>query len=126
MVIGQQMMRRRANILSRGRLMAFSLPLPLIIIQSTGDTLRRNYLLIYLPDSLFLPYFQDQWPSDCVDECTADVDPIGGGSGRVYARAGQVPQPVRAEGRAGQGRGAAAQRYCDGRAPSVSTVDRTD
>lgn len=86
-----------ANILSRGRLMAFSLPLPLIIIiQSTGDTLRRNYLLIYLPEPLFLPYFQDQWPSDCVDECTADVDPIGGGSGRVYAWPGQVPQPVRA------------------------------
>lgn len=69
--------------------------------------------------------FQDQWPADCADERTADVDAIRGGPGRVHQRIGQIPDTVRVEGRLGPGKRTIAQRYCDGRATSVSIVDRT-
>lgn len=94
------------------------------IIISRGLFKLHNLFTVSL--SLFVHSFQDQRPADCVDECPADVDAIGGGPGRVHTRTGQIPDAVRAEGCAGPWRGAVAHRYCDGRPSSVSTVDGTD
>lgn len=93
----------------------------------------RN-LFIYLPTTTntngsspsLLMQFQDQWPADCADKRTADVDTIRSGPGRVHQWTWQIPDPVRIEGRLGPGKRTIAQRYCDGRPTSFSIVDGTN